>query len=143
MRYRSKGQPGPLESSCFISCALGPRALIGCSVHDRAEAEAAGRDGADYLVVGTLYPSRSHPGRAGAGPGLVGELRAHVDAPLVGIGGITARNAREVLYAGARGVAVISAIMAAPDPAAAAARVRDALRTVEPRRPLAGARGEP
>jgi len=123
--------------------ALGPGGLIGCSVHDRAEAEVAGRDGADYLLVGTLYPSRSHPGRAGAGPQLITELRAHAEAPLVGIGGITARNAREVLYAGARGVAIISAIVAAPDPAAAAARVRDALRTVEPRRPLASARGEP
>jgi thiamine-phosphate pyrophosphorylase len=124
-------------------CALGPQGLIGCSVHDVGEAESAERDGADFLLVGTLYPSRSHPGREGAGPGLVTELRAHVDAPLVGIGGITARNAREVLYAGARGVAIISAIVAAPDPAAAAARVRDALRTVEPRQSLAGVRGQP
>jgi thiamine-phosphate pyrophosphorylase len=116
--------------------ALGPERLIGCSVHDAAEAEAAARGGADYLLVGTLYPSRSHPGQAGAGPALVEGLRPLVDVPLVGIGGITARTAREVLVAGARGVAVISAIMAAPDPAAAAAKLRDALRTVEPlRRP--------
>ena len=114
--------------------ALGQRRLIGCSVHDAAEAEAAARGGADYLLVGTLYPSRSHPGREGAGPRLVEELRGVVDVPLVGIGGITARTAREVLIAGARGVAVISAIMAASDPAAAAARLRDALRTVEPLR---------
>jgi thiamine-phosphate pyrophosphorylase len=112
--------------------ALGAEALVGCSVHDAAEAEAAARGGADYLLVGTLYPSRSHPGQAAAGPRLVEELRETVDLPLVGIGGITARTAREVLMAGARGVAVISAIMAAPDPAAAAARLRDALRTVEP-----------
>src|SRR5207248_8446577 len=51
--------------------ALGQRRLIGCSVHDAAEAEAAARGGADYLLVGTLYPSRSHPGREGAGPQLV------------------------------------------------------------------------
>jgi thiamine-phosphate pyrophosphorylase len=114
--------------------ALGPGRLVGCSVHDTAEAEEAARGGADFLFVGTLYPSRSHPGRAGGGPRLVEELREAVDLPLVGIGGITARTAREVLMAGARGVAVISAIMAAPDPAAAAARLRDALRTVEPLR---------
>ena len=114
--------------------ALGPERLVGCSVHDAAEAEEAARGGADYLFVGTLYPSRSHPGQAAAGPTLVEELRGTVDVPLIGIGGITARTAREVLMAGARGVAVISAIMAAPDPAAAAAKLRDALRTVEPLR---------
>jgi thiamine-phosphate pyrophosphorylase len=108
--------------------------LVGCSVHDAAEATAAATGGADYLFVGTLYPSRSKPGQEAAGPRLVEDLRAQVDLPLVGIGGIIPRNAREVLYAGARGVAVISAIMAAPDPAAAAARLRQALRTVEPLR---------
>ena len=113
-----------------------PNLLVGCSVHDSPEAEAAARGGADYLLVGTLYPSRSHPGHEGTGPALVEQLRGVVDVPLVGIGGITARTAREVLIAGARGVAVISAIMAAPDPAGAAAKLRDALRTVEPlRRP--------
>jgi thiamine-phosphate diphosphorylase len=115
---------------------LGPDRLIGCSVHGVAQADAAARGGADYLFVGTLYPSRSHPGQVAAGPHLVEELRETVDLPLVGIGGITARTAREVLMAGARGVAVISAIMAAPDPAAAAAKLRDALRTVEPLRPV-------
>jgi thiamine-phosphate pyrophosphorylase len=113
---------------------VGAGYLVGCSVHDADEAAAAASGGADYLFVGTLYPSRSKPGHEAAGPGLIEELRARVDLPLVGIGGIIPRNAREVLYAGARGVAVISAIMAAPDPAAAAARLRQALRTVEPLR---------
>ncbi len=117
---------------------LGPDRLIGCSVHDVAEAEAAALGGADYLVVGTLYPSRSHPGGEATGPALVETLRGLVDVPLVGIGGIIARNAREVLIAGARGVAVISAIMAAPDPAGAAAGLREALRTVEPLRGIGG-----
>jgi thiamine-phosphate pyrophosphorylase len=60
------------------------------------------------------------------------EIREAVDVPLLGIGGITARTARDVLAAGARGVAVVSAIMGADDPAAAAAEIRQALRTVEP-----------
>ena len=111
---------------------LGPARVLGCSVHDLAEAEAAAAGDPDYLLVGTLYPSRSKPGREAAGPALVQDLRGAVEAPLLGIGGITAHNAREALYAGARGVAVISAIMAARDPAAAAAKLREALRTVEP-----------
>jgi len=111
---------------------LGPHRLLGASVHSRAEAEAAACGGVDYLLVGTLYPSRSHPEVAPAGLGLVQELCRAVDVPLLGIGGITPRNAREVLAAGARGVAVITTITLAPDPAAAAARLRLALRTVEP-----------
>jgi thiamine-phosphate pyrophosphorylase len=110
----------------------GPGHLIGCSVHDAAEAVAAAEGGADYLLVGTIYPSRSHPDQPGAGPALIERLRATVDLPLVGIGGIAPANARAVLIAGARGVAVITAILAAPDPAAAAAALREALRTVEP-----------
>jgi thiamine-phosphate pyrophosphorylase len=111
---------------------LGPERLLGVSVHSRAEAEAAAAAGADYLLVGTLYPSRSHPEIQAAGPGLVQELCQAVDVPLIGIGGIVPRNAREVLAAGARGVAVITAITLAPDPTTAAARLRMALRTVEP-----------
>lgn len=111
---------------------LGPERLLGASVHSRAEAEVAASAGVDYLLVGTLYPSRSHPEVAPAGPERIQELCQAVDVPLLGIGGITARNAREVLAAGARGVAVITAITLAPDPAAAAARLRMALRTVEP-----------
>src|SRR5262249_26794947 len=108
--------------------------LVGCSVHDAAEATVAAAGGADYPFGGTLDPSRSKPGREAAGPGLIRGRGGGGALPLVGIGGIVPRNAREVLYAGARGVAVISAIMAAPDPAAAAARLRQALRTVEPLR---------
>jgi thiamine-phosphate pyrophosphorylase len=110
----------------------GAARLIGASVHDLGEAERASQGGADYLLVGTLYPTGSKPGHPGAGPELLQEIREAVDVPLLGIGGITARTARDVLAAGARGVAVVSAIMGADDPAAAAAEIRQALRTVEP-----------
>jgi thiamine-phosphate pyrophosphorylase len=112
--------------------AAGPARLIGVSVHDRGEAELAALGGADYLLVGTLYPTGSKPGHPGAGPEMLRVIREAVDAPLLGIGGITAGTARDVLAAGARGVAVVSAIMTAEDPAAAAAELRQALRTVEP-----------
>jgi thiamine-phosphate pyrophosphorylase len=112
--------------------ALGPDRLLGVSVHTAAEAEAAAAGDADYLLAGTIYPSRSHPGVEGAGPHLIEHLREATDLPIIGIGGIIPRNAREVIVAGARGVAAITAITLAPDPAAAAARLRMALRTVEP-----------
>lgn len=99
----------------------GESLLVGRSVHAVEEAVAAERDGADFVVLGTIYPSRSHPDEGGAGTGLVAATRAAVALPVVAIGGIDAGNLGEVMAAGADGVAVISNIIAAPDPAAAAA----------------------
>ncbi|HEY8491726.1 MAG TPA: thiamine phosphate synthase [Dehalococcoidia bacterium] len=102
--------------------------LVGRSVHDAEGAARAAREGADYLVVGTVFPSRSHPGGGAAGPGLLGRVRAAAGPlPLLGIGGIDAGNAAAVLAAGADGVAVVSAVLAAADPEAAARALRAAL----------------
>ncbi len=110
-----------------IPCAdarrlLGNR-LIGVSAETTAEAMQAERDGADYLGVGAVYPttSKADAGRAG----LVGleEIVLRVTIPVVGIGGITVDNAAPVLRAGAAGLAVISAVMDAPDPEGAARRL--------------------
>ncbi len=94
---------------------LGPHAVLGVSVSTPDEARAAEGDGADYLGV-TVWATRTKPG---ARPrGLYG-LRAIVqatDLPVVGIGGIHAGNARQVLETGAAGVCVVSAVGAAPDP---------------------------
>jgi thiamine-phosphate diphosphorylase len=91
---------------------------IGCSVHSRDEAEGAVSEGADFLVVGNIYATGSHPGRPGAGLNLVREA-AGLGVPVIAIGGITATRAREVRTAGAYGVAAIGALWQAPDPAAA------------------------
>ncbi len=109
---------------------LGPDALIGRSVHSVDGARQAIADGADFLVAGTMYASRSHPGEAPAGPELIRRIAAFSDLPLIGIGGITAANAPAVLAAGASGVAVISGILADPDPGEAARRLKDAMRAV-------------
>jgi thiamine-phosphate pyrophosphorylase len=108
----------------------GERLLIGRSVHSLEEAVAAERDGADFLVLGTIYPSRSHPGDPGAGPSLVAGVRAAVALPLIAIGGIDALNLSEVTAAGADGVAVISAILGAPHPRSAAANLAAGLRAL-------------
>jgi thiamine-phosphate diphosphorylase len=87
---------------------LGAGRWIGASVHDRAEAEEVA-GGVDFLVVGTLYPSASHPGREGAGPGLLAGM-ADLRVPLVAIGGITPERVGEVRAAVAHGVAVLRGV---------------------------------
>jgi thiamine-phosphate diphosphorylase len=95
-----------------------PRGWIGCSVHNRDEAAAAVAHGADFLVVGSIYETASHPGWAAAGPHLVAAC-AELGRPVIAIGGITPERAIEVKAAGAYGVAAIRALWLAPDPAAA------------------------
>jgi thiamine-phosphate pyrophosphorylase len=97
---------------------LGP-GWIGCSVHALAEAEAALAEGADFLLVGSVYETVSHPGRPPAGLGLV-RAAAALGRPVIAIGGIDAARAREACDAGAYGVAAIGALWRATDPAAAA-----------------------
>ena len=99
---------------------LKPGMILGLSTHSVAQAEAAQAAGADYVAVGSMYPTATKPEFQLVGPALVRELRPRIRAPLVAIGGITAANAGEVIAAGADAVAVISAVCSAPDPAAAA-----------------------
>lgn len=101
--------------------------LIGRSVHGVAAAQQAAAEQADYLVVGTIFPSRSHQDGQASGPGVIRTVTASLALPVVAIGGITAGNAADVIHVGASGVAVISAILGAPDPYAAAAELRAAV----------------
>ncbi len=98
---------------------LRPGMILGVSTHDEEQARRAVADGADYVAVGSIFPTGSKAGFQLVGPDLVRRLRPTLPVPLVGIGGITADNATEVFAAGADGVAVISAVCAAPDPRAA------------------------
>jgi len=96
---------------------LGPEKIIGVSAGNITEALAAVADGADYLGVGPVYPTASKECRNDAGgPELVAEITARVPVPIIAIGGITPENTRPLIKAGAVGVAVISAILAATDP---------------------------
>ena len=74
---------------------------------------------ADYLVVGTVFATPSHPGRMGAGPELLARVQAATSIPLLAIGGITPERVAEVVAAGASGVAVLSGIWGAAEPGAA------------------------
>ncbi|UCH87066.1 MAG: thiamine phosphate synthase [Dehalococcoidia bacterium] len=100
--------------------------IIGRSVHSVEEAVKAEEEGADYVQVGAIFPTRSHPGPP-PGTGLLESVAARVSIPIVAVGGITARNVGEVMQAGARGAAVISAILGSPSPGAAARRLAEAM----------------
>lgn len=110
---------------------LRPGMILGVSTHDEAQARRAVADGADYVAIGSIFPTATKAGFQLVGPDLIRRVRPVVPVPLVGIGGITADNAPTVLAAGADGVAVISAICAAPDPEAATHRL---LERILPRR---------
>lgn len=98
---------------------VGAGLLIGVSVHSLKEAILAESQGADYLVLGTIFETRSHPGKPAAGVSLVAEVTATVRLPVLAIGGITPANAASVMVRGAAGVAVIGAIQSAEDVQAA------------------------
>ncbi len=97
-----------------------PGFLIGHSADDPDAARAAVAAGADYIGCGTVFPTRTKADAGAAiGVGRVGEVARSVDVPVVAIGGVTVRNAPQVLAAGAAGCAVVSAVMGATDPARA------------------------
>jgi len=106
---------------------LRPGKILGVSTHSEAQATAAQAAGADYVAVGSMFPTVSKPEFQLVGPALARKVRPLVRVPLIGIGGITPDNVGEVIAAGCDGVAVISAVCAAPDPAAAAARFVSAI----------------
>ncbi len=108
--------------------ALNPLWWIGKSVHDLAEAEAARTEGADYLVVGPVFATASHPGGGRAPLGLqrLQAIASAVDGlPVIAIGGISADRVREVSNSGAYGVAAIRALWDDVEPAEAARRMRE------------------
>jgi thiamine-phosphate pyrophosphorylase len=106
--------------------ALNPLWWIGKSVHDLAEAEAAKTEGADYLVVGPVFATASHPGRTPLGLVKLRQIAAAAgDLPVIAIGGITADRVREVRGSGAYGVAAIRALWDDVEPAVAARRMRE------------------
>lgn len=91
--------------------------ILGVSVHTLEEAEIATRNGADYLGLGPIFPTKTkEDAKEVRGTTLIQELRVNgFDIPIVGIGGITVENAKTVIKGGADGVAVISAISQAED----------------------------
>ncbi len=114
-----------LQSPGGPSLRSGRQILVGQSVHTVEEAQLAAGEAADYVELGTIFPSPSHPGGAVLGLEPIRQA-AGFSVPVLAVGGIKPSNVSGVIEAGASGVAVISAILAAPDPLGAAERLADA-----------------
>jgi thiamine-phosphate diphosphorylase len=111
---------------------LGDAPWLGASVRDAREAAAAADEGADYVFLGTIFATRSHPGHAGMGleglAAVTGSVRRlAAELPVVAIGGIDAARAGDVLGAGAHGIAVVRGVWTSGDPPAAVRHYKDAI----------------
>ncbi len=113
---------------------MGPEKIVGVSVDNLEQALQAERDGADYVGAGPIFATPTKPDAAPP-IGLEGlaEICRQVSIPVVAIGGINETNAAAVIAAGAAGVAVVSAVVAAPDVEAAARRLREIVDTARAR----------
>jgi thiamine-phosphate pyrophosphorylase len=110
---------------------LGRRPVLGVSVRTPGEARAAERAGADYLGA-TVYATPTKPDATPGGLEGIRAIVASTSLPVVGIGGIDASNAGDVVAAGASGVAVIAAVGGADDPVAATRALVRAVHEVTP-----------
>lgn len=105
---------------------LTPDWWIGRSVHSLEEARAARDSGADYLLVGPVYSTTTHPAATPLGIEPIADI-ARLGLPVIAIGGVTPERARDVARAGAYGLAAIRAIWDAADPAQAASGLLEAV----------------
>ncbi|NJD99431.1 thiamine phosphate synthase [Thermococcus sp. LS1] len=108
-------QLGPEDIPIEVAKEIAPNLIVGASVYSVEEALMAEKLGADYLGAGAVFSTPTKPEARVLGLEGLKEIVRRVSIPVVAIGGITAENAGEVMKAGVDGVAVISAVMNAPD----------------------------
>ena len=94
--------------------------IVGVSTHNIEQARQAAADGADYIGVGPVFATGTKPSAQPVGLDYVRQAASEIDLPMTAIGGITLDNVGEVIAAGARWVAVCSAIISSDDPGQAA-----------------------
>jgi hydroxymethylpyrimidine kinase/phosphomethylpyrimidine kinase/thiamine-phosphate diphosphorylase len=102
---------------------LGPDKIIGTSNRTAEQAVASQQAGADYVAIGSIYPTDSKHDAVHIGLDVLRDIRRAVEVPLVAIGGIDRDRAGAVIDAGADAIALISAVMADPSPALAAREI--------------------
>jgi len=106
--------------------------IVGISAGNPEQAEAAEKEGADYIGFGPVFTTTSkHDARPAAGVGMLKEVRRTVNIPVVAIGGITKENAAGVITNGADGIAVISAVVSQKDIKKATEELKDIVAKVK------------
>jgi thiamine-phosphate pyrophosphorylase len=107
---------------------LRPGAIVGKSTHNIEQARGAINEGVDYISVGPMYPTSTKDAGPVAGTELLHKASMEFPLPIVPVGGINEKNLPKLVDAGAKRVAVCSAVCAAKDPQAAAEKIRAALK---------------
>ncbi|CAM9552757.1 unnamed protein product [Scytosiphon promiscuus] len=108
--------------------------VIGCSVHSIPAAVEAARLGADYVQVGTMFATQSHPGKVPEGVGMLNDVQRQLQAEgfsdvlVIGVGGIDGSNCGEVVEAGGDGVAAIRCLCSSSDAESEARHIMRGLR---------------
>jgi thiamine-phosphate pyrophosphorylase len=114
----------PIEAARRIA----PELLVGASSHNHEEAMAAQRAGAGYVNIGPVFPTQTKAVPTGAvGPEMLDAVVPDLRIPYTTMGGINVENIGQVLERGARRVAVVTAVTAAPQPRKAAEALREAI----------------
>ncbi len=108
-----------------IRAIIGPDRILGITANTVERAIAAEKAGADYIGVGAMFATGTKKNAVNIPVSQLQDIRAAVTIPIVAIGGITEQNMDQLAGSGADGIAVVSAIFAADDPAAAARSLRE------------------
>ena len=108
-------QLGSEDMPISLAREIAPNLIIGASVYSLEEALQAEKERADYLGAGSVFPTPTKAGVRVIGVEGLRKIVKSVKIPVVAIGGINHKNARDVLKTGVDGIAIISAIMGAED----------------------------
>ena len=120
---------GPAEARAVLdaSSRFGGRFLVGRSIHSPEQAAGLVGSGIDWLVLGSVYPTASHPGGRPIGPAAVAAAVRAAEVPVLAIGGIGLGEVPGLLSLGAHGVVVKSGVWGADDPPRAVTRYLEVL----------------
>jgi thiamine-phosphate pyrophosphorylase len=109
-----------------LARSIAPDLIVGASSHNLAEAFAAQSAGAGYVNIGPIFPTNTKAVATGAlGPEMIEAIAPRLTVPFTCMGGIKRENIGQVVDRGARHIAVVTAVTAAPDPCAAAKELRN------------------
>lgn len=108
--------------AALVRRITGPKLRVGRSIHAPQQARDYRGGELDYLVLGAVYPTRSHPGRPAIGLEALGRAVDCGNLPVIAIGGITPAEVPAVLSRGAHGVMVLGGVWRTADPPTAVTR---------------------